>query len=124
MIKLEDTRSGIAAAEKQAKQISQPMNIVLADEGGNLISPSLWMARGGAVLIFPSKRHSTSRSRHPSQTTRPEAIPTSIRSSEEVHARSARTDQEDSVTIRHREPRLFEGGAPTHRIQHTLRKSQ
>ena len=41
MIKLEDTRSGIAAAEKQAKQISQPMNIVLADEGGNLISPIL-----------------------------------------------------------------------------------
>ena len=41
MIKHEDTRRVIAAAEKQAKQIGQPMNIVLADEGGNLISPIL-----------------------------------------------------------------------------------
>ena len=41
MIKLEDTRRVIAAPEKQAKQIVQPMNTVLADEGGNLISPIL-----------------------------------------------------------------------------------
>jgi uncharacterized protein GlcG (DUF336 family) len=41
MIKLEDTRRVIAAKEKQAKQIGQPMNIVLAAEGGNLISPIL-----------------------------------------------------------------------------------
>jgi uncharacterized protein GlcG (DUF336 family) len=39
MIKLEDTRRVIAAAEKQAKQIGQAMNLVLADEGGNLICP-------------------------------------------------------------------------------------
>ena len=115
MIKLEDTRSGIAAAEKQAKQISQPMNIVLADEGGNLISPILMDCAWRGSIDISIKRHSTSRSRHPSETTRPEAIPTSIRCSEEIHARSARTDQEDSVTIRNSRSSAL-GGAPTHRI--------
>ncbi len=38
MIKLEDARKIIAAAEKKAKEISQPMNIAVVDEGGNLIS--------------------------------------------------------------------------------------
>jgi uncharacterized protein GlcG (DUF336 family) len=38
MIKLEDARRVIAAAEKKAKEIGQPMNIAVADEGGNLIS--------------------------------------------------------------------------------------
>lgn len=37
MIKLEDARRVIAAAEKKAKEIGQPMNIAVADEGGNLI---------------------------------------------------------------------------------------
>src|SRR6204780_2083848 len=35
---LEDARRIIAAAEKKAKQIGQPMNIAVADEGGNLVS--------------------------------------------------------------------------------------
>src|ERR1700729_2320268 len=38
MIKLEDARRVIAAAEKKEKEIGQPMNIAVADEGGNLIS--------------------------------------------------------------------------------------
>ena len=38
MIRLDDARRIIAAAEKKAKEIGQPMNIAVADEGGNLIS--------------------------------------------------------------------------------------
>jgi uncharacterized protein GlcG (DUF336 family) len=35
---LEDARRVIAAAEKKAQEIGQPMNIAVADEGGNLVS--------------------------------------------------------------------------------------
>jgi uncharacterized protein GlcG (DUF336 family) len=38
MITLKDARNIIAAAEKKAQEIGQPMNIAVADEGGNLIS--------------------------------------------------------------------------------------
>jgi uncharacterized protein GlcG (DUF336 family) len=38
MITLEDARRIIAAAEKKAKEIGQPMNIAVADAGGNLVS--------------------------------------------------------------------------------------
>jgi uncharacterized protein GlcG (DUF336 family) len=38
MIKLEDARRIIAAAEKKAIELGQPMNIAVADEGGNLIA--------------------------------------------------------------------------------------
>jgi uncharacterized protein GlcG (DUF336 family) len=38
MITLADARKIIAAAEKKAEQIGQPMNIAVADAGGNLIS--------------------------------------------------------------------------------------
>jgi len=38
MIRLEDARRVIAAAEKKAQQIGQPMNIAIADEGGNLVA--------------------------------------------------------------------------------------
>ena len=38
MIDLEDARRIIAAAEKKAKEIGQPMNIAVADAGGNLIA--------------------------------------------------------------------------------------
>ena len=37
-VKLEDARRIIAAAEKKAAQISQPMNIAVCDAGGNLVS--------------------------------------------------------------------------------------
>lgn len=38
MIKLADARRMIAAAEKKAEEIKQPMNIAIVDEGGNLIA--------------------------------------------------------------------------------------
>lgn len=38
MITLADARKIIAAAEKKAEQIGQPMNIAVADAGGNLVS--------------------------------------------------------------------------------------
>ena len=38
MIKLADARRIIAAAEKKAEEIKQPMNIAVVDEGGNLIA--------------------------------------------------------------------------------------
>ncbi len=38
MITLADARRIIAAAEKQAAEIGQPMNIAVADGGGNLVA--------------------------------------------------------------------------------------
>src|SRR6186713_3610969 len=38
MLKLEDARRIIAAAEKKAAEIGQPMNIAVADAGGNLVA--------------------------------------------------------------------------------------
>ena len=38
MITLSDARRVIAAAEKKAREIGQPMNIAVVDEGGNLVS--------------------------------------------------------------------------------------
>ena len=35
---LEDARRIVTAAEKKAREIGQPMNIAVADEGGNLIA--------------------------------------------------------------------------------------
>jgi uncharacterized protein GlcG (DUF336 family) len=38
MITLEDARRIIAAAEKKAQEIGQPMNIAVVDAGGNLVA--------------------------------------------------------------------------------------
>jgi uncharacterized protein GlcG (DUF336 family) len=38
MITLNDARRIISAAEKKAQEIGQPMNIAIADAGGNLVS--------------------------------------------------------------------------------------
>jgi uncharacterized protein GlcG (DUF336 family) len=38
MITLNDARAIIAAAEKKAEELGQPMNIAVADAGGNLIA--------------------------------------------------------------------------------------
>jgi uncharacterized protein GlcG (DUF336 family) len=38
MVTLEDARKIIAAAERHAKQLGQPMNIAVADGGGNLVA--------------------------------------------------------------------------------------
>jgi uncharacterized protein GlcG (DUF336 family) len=37
-VRLEDAKRVITAAEKKAAQIGQPMNIAVADEGGNLVA--------------------------------------------------------------------------------------
>ena len=65
MVKLEDARRIISAAEKKAVEIGQPMNIAVADEGGNLVShvrmDGAWI---GSIDIsikkayhFPGLRH-------------------------------------------------------------------
>jgi uncharacterized protein GlcG (DUF336 family) len=38
MVTLENARRIIAAAERQAKELGQPMNIAVADGGGNLVA--------------------------------------------------------------------------------------
>ena len=38
MVTLNDARRVIAAAEKKAEEIGQPMNIAVADSGGNLVA--------------------------------------------------------------------------------------
>ena len=38
MVSLEDARRVVAAAEKKSKELGQPMNIAVADEGGNLVT--------------------------------------------------------------------------------------
>ena len=38
VVKLEDARRVIVAAEMKAKEIGQPMNIAVADEGGNIVA--------------------------------------------------------------------------------------
>lgn len=38
MVSLNDARRVIAAAEKKAEEIGQPMNIAVADAGGNLVA--------------------------------------------------------------------------------------
>ena len=38
MVTLEDARKIIAAAERHAQQLGQPMNIAVADSGGNLVA--------------------------------------------------------------------------------------
>jgi uncharacterized protein GlcG (DUF336 family) len=38
MLNLEDARRVVAAAEKKAKEIGQPMNIAVVDGGGNLVT--------------------------------------------------------------------------------------
>jgi uncharacterized protein GlcG (DUF336 family) len=38
MVTLNEARKIIAAAEQKAEQIGQPMNIAVADEGGNLVA--------------------------------------------------------------------------------------
>src|SRR6202162_6688550 len=38
MVTLEEARKVIAAAERKAGELGQPMNIAVVDEGGNLVS--------------------------------------------------------------------------------------
>ena len=50
-VKLDDARRMISAAEKKAKEIGQPMNIAVADEGGNIVPTFVWTTPGLAALI-------------------------------------------------------------------------
>ncbi len=56
MITLTDARRVIAAAEKKAEEVGQPMNIAVVDEGGNLVAhvrmDKAWM---GSVDIAINK---------------------------------------------------------------------
>ncbi len=52
-VKLEDARRVIGAAEKKAREIGQPMNIAVAEEGGNIVAHFAWTTHGLAALIFP-----------------------------------------------------------------------
>jgi uncharacterized protein GlcG (DUF336 family) len=58
MLTLEDARRVIAAAEKEAKSIGQPMNIAVADAGGNLVAhvrmDSAWI---GSIDISINKAY-------------------------------------------------------------------
>jgi uncharacterized protein GlcG (DUF336 family) len=60
MVSLEDARRVIAGAEKKAKQIGQPMNIAVADQGGNLIShmrmDGAWI---GSIAISINKAYTS-----------------------------------------------------------------
>jgi uncharacterized protein GlcG (DUF336 family) len=46
MLRLADAQRMIAAAQKKAAEIGQPMNIAIADAGGNLIAHVRMDARG------------------------------------------------------------------------------
>ena len=52
-VQLEDARRVIGAAEKKAREIGQPMNIAVADEGGNIVAhirmDNAWIGS----IIFP-----------------------------------------------------------------------
>lgn len=56
VITLEDARRLIAAGEKKAEAIGQPMNIAVVDEGGNLLAfermPNAWL---GSIDIAQKK---------------------------------------------------------------------
>ena len=56
MIQLADARRIIAAAEKKAEELGQPMNVAVVDEGGNLIAfermPNAWL---GSIDISQKK---------------------------------------------------------------------
>ncbi len=55
-VTLEEARRIIAAAEKEAEKIGQPMNIAVVDEGGNLLAfermPNAWL---GSIDIAQKK---------------------------------------------------------------------
>src|SRR5260370_1253765 len=60
-LKLEDARRVISAAEKKANEIGQPMNIAVADEGGNIVAhvrmDNAWI---GSIDISMKKAYTSS----------------------------------------------------------------
>ena len=60
MVSLQDARRVIAAAEKKAAEIGQPMNIAVADAGGNLVSHvRMDNARLGSIDISIKKAYTS-----------------------------------------------------------------
>ena len=61
VLKLEDARRVISAAEKKAQEIGQPMNIAVADEGGNILAhvrmDNSWI---GSIDISMKKAYTSS----------------------------------------------------------------
>src|SRR5258705_3242771 len=59
-VKLEDARRVISAAEKKAAEIGQPMNIAVADEGGNIVA-NIRMDNGwiGSIDISMKKAYTS-----------------------------------------------------------------
>ena len=61
MVTLNDARRVIAAAEKKATDIKQPMNIAVADEGGNIVAhvrmDGAWI---GSIDISQKKAYTAS----------------------------------------------------------------
>jgi len=59
-VKLEDARRVISAAEKKASEFGQPMNIAVADEGGNIVAhvrmDNAWM---GSIDISMKKAYTS-----------------------------------------------------------------
>lgn len=55
-IRLEEARGIIAAAQKKAEELGQPMNVAVVDEGGNLLAfertPGAWL---GSIDIAQKK---------------------------------------------------------------------
>src|SRR5260221_13683251 len=60
-VKLEDARRVISAAEKKAREIGQPMNIAVADQGGNIVAHvrmgNAWI---GSIDISMKKAYTSS----------------------------------------------------------------
>jgi len=67
MVTLDDARKIIAAAEKRAKELRQPMNIAVADGGGNLV------AHARSEAARPLRRDWYSGTRLPAKSSKPDA---------------------------------------------------
>src|ERR1039457_4390340 len=60
-VKLEDARRIISAAEKKASEIGQPMNIAVADAGGNFVAHVRMDGAGIGSIEISQKKAYTSR---------------------------------------------------------------
>ena len=58
MLRLADAQRVIAAGQKKATEIGQPMNIAVADAGGNLVAHVRWTMRGSGASTSRSRRRS------------------------------------------------------------------
>src|SRR5437879_11642692 len=60
-VKLDDARRVISAAEKKARETGQPMNIAVADEGGNIVTHIRMDNAGIGSIDISMKKAYTSR---------------------------------------------------------------